>query len=138
MIDERNMGGKDYNVDFITHNFKPGDLEPMKVWKQMKDEYVTLLNDYTRLENDHIGPLNEVWKARNPHNEDDEITDWEKWNYGVHLLDAFNVLAFIVAQNHPDFYLCPFVFYGKEGPKFGCRIKQHPEMNLWIEHQDKA
>jgi hypothetical protein len=130
------MGGKDYNVDFVCRNFQPSMLEPKKVWKEMKDEYVVLQREYELTVNESLGPLNDLWKTLNPHEEEDEIDEEdEAVRYSYYLHDSLSTLAYIVAQHHKSYYLSPFVFYGKEGPQFACRIKEHPE--LWITHQEK-
>jgi hypothetical protein len=128
---------KEYDVTFVYHNFNAGDIRPMKVLGEIKDDYVELHRAYEYMLNDSVEELNELWKKSHPHEEgDDYDEDEEAVEYGYFLQDSLNVLATMVNLIHPDNLLLAYVYHGKEGPEFACRIKQHP--TLWMTHVKKA
>ena len=122
---------KEYNVNFVT-NFAKNLVRPVRVWKEMKDEYIEIQRDFEKLYNDSVEKLNELWNQLHPHEDGEETTDVEALEYGCYMHDSLSVLALIVAMNRPDDdYLFPVVFYGKEGPQFGCRVRQKPDLLIY-------
>ena len=124
--------GKDYGIEFVYCNFSGNAIRPKSVLADVKDEYVRLYNDYVKVYNNSIGPLNDLWETLKPGVADDVDEEVEACKYGMYLHDSLNTLCAEVAHCHADdmYYLVPFVFYGKEGPQFGCRLREHPELYM--------